>query len=129
MPPADQLAFAAAHFPPKMADNIQIERNCPDRLYQLVAQAVVDAHGWDNSAHDYGVWRRAYGPERFTLFMAVDKGGTRVGEKQQIAGKFSPEPPGGLDEFVQALGLVGPAQHVLCASPVQRQANRAQAEQ
>jgi hypothetical protein len=105
---------------------IQIERNCSDLLYQQMAQAVVDAYGWDNSAHDYGVWLRAFGPEKFSLFLAVDKSGYNNAICQLKDAKFSAGPAGGVNEFGQPLGRAGTAEHVLRPFPVPGPAHWAQ---
>ncbi|KAL3072020.1 hypothetical protein niasHT_035702 [Heterodera trifolii] len=73
----DTFGIGTAVQPPEpkwQKAGLRIELNCADeQIFQSIVQEIVDRFGWDNSAYDYAMWRKAFGPNNFGMFFALDE--------------------------------------------------------
>ncbi|KAL3109323.1 hypothetical protein niasHT_010587 [Heterodera trifolii] len=69
----EDAAMAQRPMPKWKKAGLRIERNCAEnQIFLSIVQEIVDKFGWDNSAHDYDMWKKAFGPN-FSMFFVLDQ--------------------------------------------------------
>ncbi|KAL3117698.1 hypothetical protein niasHT_001320 [Heterodera trifolii] len=75
----EDTAMAQRPMPKWEKAGLRIERNCAEnQIFLNIVQEIVDKFGWDNSAHDYDMWKKAFGPN-FSMFFALDQNRVPMG--------------------------------------------------